>query len=327
MTRDTTTEGLPEAVRVLLDEARECGGESRWGDALAKNLEALGIAEAANDRLGCAVAHRYVGLSYYRLDTAEHLERSAEHLRKARDIAASLGDNALALKIDNHLGATLRQVGRYDEADKVFRDALRATEARPELIEVRARLLGNLGAMLDELDQREQAADCYARYEEIVVSARDEERIANARGLVGRAALKRGDFDEAEWRFDEEARLSRSLRLAAREVEAALHHGRLAHARWREAPPDLRAERATEAHAHFARAIELNREAREAQTKMTTRLDLAYGEFLLDGGQLVESYAHFRDAKSGAVRMGIEVLASKADHGLAVTCRKAGLHG
>jgi len=151
----------PSGIEALLAKGKGAYLAKGYGEALAADRQALALAQESGDRQAQAVCHRFVGLSLYRLGAVADLTASETHLREA--IALALNDTRLRLIVSNHLGATLRDLGRHDEAYDLFRGAIRVATGA-EIEDVRGRLLGNLGALLDELKQRASDDDCYARY-------------------------------------------------------------------------------------------------------------------------------------------------------------------
>ncbi len=201
----------------LLAEAKKYAQNRKYTQALDLNLEVERHAPPGSRHHIFAL--RFVGVCNYRLGRYAHSEKA---LRSAREFAEKAGEEALSLLIANHLGATLRRMGRPDEALTLFLQALRqATEKRH--LEPRARLLGSLGALYDEAGQRALADDAYARYEEIWQFLDDKRRLANARGLMSRAELLRNRPEEAAWRVDEEERLADEIDDATRRQAAGRH--------------------------------------------------------------------------------------------------------
>src|SRR5205823_5609546 len=124
------------------------------------------------------------------------------------------------LLVQNHLGATLRSLGRLEEAHVVFTAAIK--KAGSTWLRARGRLLGNLGALLDEFGQRAHADDSYARYDELMSAFNDPHRIANARGLVGRSAELRGDYELAARYYKDEFEYAKKVGDKARQIAALM---------------------------------------------------------------------------------------------------------
>lgn len=318
---------LPPQVQEHLAKGREAFRRQAFAVALEHDEEALVIARETEDRHAQAVCHRFVGLCHYRLASADSLARSEEHFREAIKLCVALSETRLRLIVSNHFGATLRDLGRHDEAFDLFREALREAVG-PDLVEVRARLLGNLGALLDELQQRASADDCYARYEELLERSDDTRRLANARGLAGRAALLRGDLDEAEWRFEDELQRGRSCGDERRSCAALRDHAHLAMVRVeraREAAPETVDTLTRGAESAFEAALLAARES--ADLKDQIRIGTKHVEFLRSRGRIAEAHVALTAVRVLSDKLDHPVLRPKVDQLSARVCADAGLHG
>lgn len=318
---------LQSDIEALLAKGKGAYLAKGYREALAADRAALALAQESGDQQAQAVCHRFVGLSLYRLGAVADLTASETHLREAIALAMASNDTRLRLIVSNHLGATLRDLGRHDEAYDLFRAALRdATGAG--LADVRARLLGNLGALLDELKQRASADDCYARYEELLEGTDDLRRLANARGLAGRAALLRGELNEAEWRFKEELRRGEECADARRRSSALRHLAHLATERLTREPaaePKVAEELTLRAETAIAAATVAAAEGGDAKDQI--RIVLRRVEFLRGRGRFVEAHRVLAEARSSAEALDHPVLTPKVDHATARVCADAGLHG
>ncbi|MCB9797804.1 MAG: tetratricopeptide repeat protein [Alphaproteobacteria bacterium] len=190
--------------------ARDLYKEGNFEESLKENER---IAEAGDPQ-----GLRFQGLCLYRMD------RYAESEAKLREALAKVSE-CLKPYVLNHLGATVRRLGRFREAEQIFRDGL---ELASKDLEARARLLGNLGALYDELERPELAIDHYARFEELARIGGHPDRLANALGLVARRAARYGDFERAQSKGEEELRLARENGLRSVESSALRHLGDVA---------------------------------------------------------------------------------------------------
>jgi tetratricopeptide (TPR) repeat protein len=189
----------------LLGQARAAYLDARYGQALALNEKAI----HAGELLG----HRYVGVCLYRLN---QLKRSEQALRRAQTKLPPEQQPYLC----NHLGATLRSLGKLDEAERVLLDGLKAAE-EVAFADARGRLHGSIGALYDELGLTHRAVEHYARFEELMRLHGSKLKLANAVGLVARQAIRHGDLDRAEELGKEELKIGleynkRSLIISAR---------------------------------------------------------------------------------------------------------------
>lgn len=293
-------------------EARRAYLEADFEKALQFDKKLLAWAAERGHGMGKILGHRFVGLCLYR---KESLEESERHLRAALALAESTGVLPQAFLCANHLGATLRRQGRLYEAYQTFRDYLERTTL-PTYAHERARLYGNLGAILDVLGQRAAADDCYARMEELCELLGNPDRLANARGLAARAAYYRNDRTTALRKYEEERSLAVQSKNTARHIAATIHMAML-HAK----------------QGQFDKATALCEEAlcKAEELQHPGRLIDAWecrGEVNRRQGKLATAYASLHAA--------LQRLACISDHaekranifkGLALLCRSAGLHG
>lgn len=304
---------IPEEVLQALARGRSAYLHGEYRLAEAANRDALARAERLGSAEGAARAWRYLGLCAYRRGDSTG---SARLLEAALVAAEALGWESEVLLIHNHLGATYRKLGRLDDADRVFRDALRRADPRRHLV-ARARLLGNFGAFLDELGDERAAAEYYARYEELLSLMDDPGRLANAHGLVSRAARMRGDLPTAEAKAREELRLGVTCGQPTREGRGWMH--------------------LAQALAAAGRADEAERAFGEAEHRLSTGGDrrtpieiaVAIGRFFLDTNRIHEAHAQVGRAAAALAaldpsehehRARVSELAAKV-------ASAAGLHG
>ncbi len=283
---------LPEAVVAALAAARAAYAQREFAVASVRNEEARRIARELGSRLGEIRATRYLGLCGYRRGM---LVESEALLREARAGAVALGWAEEELLVCNHLGATLRKLGRLDDADAVFRWALACADSGTDL-SARARLTMNYGAFLDDLGDRDAADDKYAEAERLLERLDAPGRLANARGLVSRAARLRGDARTALEKAESERLLGRQAGEALRESRGWLHIA--------QAKALLNDDRgAEEAFLNAEEAL-----AGKADVRSPIELAVARGEFFLARRRLVEA-----DARVVAALDALEAL-SKGEH-------------
>lgn len=308
-----SSERVSANVAVILERGREAYVAGRFDEAMSANEDAHQRANAGNDPRGSARALRFMGLCAYRLGDGE---RSRELLTRAHEAARRLGWTSESLLVANHLGATLRRLGRLDEADAVFKGAL-AQATGVEFVIERARLLGNYGAFHDDLGDARAAGEYYARYEELVELVGDQGRLANARGLTSRSAWLRGDFALALAKAHDEVQLGRSTGQPVREARG---HGHVARAL-------ASLGREDEARAAFERALVMLAERGDARE--VARAAVSRGEFELGAGRI-----HDADVFATRARESIETLGGR-EHEVrarvealaARVASAAGLHG
>lgn len=297
---------LPPDLATHLDAARNAYRDATHEEALNHNIALLGAAEQVGHRLGQILGHRFIGLCQYRLD---RLEDSEQSFNRALQLAEDAGETEQALLIHNHLAATLVGLGRLDHAHQLLRDALERA-ALPEHLHAHARLLGNMGALFDELGQRERADECYAKFEVLHELLGNPHRLANARGLAARSAELRGDFEVAEQKYRQEFELAERSGDPLRQIAAIMHRGRMAQ----------HLQRFDEAEEHFRRAVTMAHE-RPYERRLVLAC-ISYAGFLRERGDWVGAHALLKDAESHYSRPEQRAL---VHHGLALLLREARL--
>lgn len=253
---------------------------------------------------------RFMGLCFHRLG---ELNEAIECFERAITLAQPFGDDGLelVLLIKNHLANTLRPYGKLEEAHALLRDSLKLATL-PRYLHAHGRLIGSLGALLDQLGQRSASDDCYARFEVLSRLRKNKHRLANAVSLAARAAELRRDFTAAEEKYDEEARLADDLKDPPRMTSAILHSAWMA---WRRGDQDGAEQGFQRALRHLG---ELDGAKRQADA-----LEL-YAKFRHAQDDLIGARQHFLRACDGT--RDLERLAN-VDHGLARVCQDAGLYG
>ncbi len=317
-------ENLPERVTLAFGRAKERYRQGDFSGAEAHDRVVLAYGEETGDTLCRVQGHRYVGLCLYRQN---RFEDSRVQLNQALELAVDKGLTLHAAFVCNHLGATERQLGRIERALGVFGEGLNIARVNKHL-EARARLLGNLGALYDSIGQRSRSDDCYARYEELLELLDDPERLANARGLAGRAAMLRGDLDGAWWRFRDQAELAERYDLPKRRMGALYHQGQERAARAtleRHAGRDVTALE-NEARRAFDEAIE-QAVRMERWVRLPTFLR-ARAAFHRQSGRWLLAYRDLVQAVQVIDRLEDQpARKAKAYRDLALLCQDLGLHG
>ena len=301
---------LPASLRALYDRARDAYLTGDHKGALEFDKELQETARATKSPLGEILGLRFMGLCFYRLG---QLDRSAEHFRAALDLAERTNHTTQALLISNHLASTVRRQGKLGEAYRLLTAALERA-ALPEHVHAHARLVGNLGALLDELGQRAHADDCYARFEVLTELLGNPHRLANARGLAARAAERRDDLDIAEKKYRQERQLAVESRDPLRQIAATLHTARLS----------ARRERLDEAEQLFREALVQT----ESCTYEKRRIDALefYADFLHNKRRDLPR-AFFYLGKAAELAQSEPEKKALVAYRTALVCRDAGLLG
>lgn len=301
---------LPEEQVPGFVAARDAYLRSAFDEALGRNQQLLAWAEEQAHQQGRILGNRFVGLCALRLD---RLQMASEHLRRALDLAEASSCEAQVLLCRMHLGETLRRDGQMLAAYELFCTAL-AQAKLPAFLQERARLYGHYGSLLDQLGQRSAAAEVHGRMEELCELIGNPNRLANARGLVGRAAEFRGEREVAQHKYEDECRLAEQSGNEARLLTGKLHLA-LLYAR--------KGERFVEAEKLCDEAFELARGHRRRQSEVwTCRAKICHLQ-----GRLAASYTATQQA-TGLLDLDRHRLQhANHEHRLAELCRSCGLHG
>jgi tetratricopeptide (TPR) repeat protein len=230
---------IPEQAENFM-AARDLYLQGAFPAAQLKNESLLAWAEAQRSFIGQILGHRFVGLCQARLASYED---AVAHLRHALALAADCGCRVQVLLCSMQLGSTLRRQGELLPAYELFRDSLEQATL-PDYIHERARLYGYMGSLLEQLGQRGAAFDAYSRMEELCELLGNANRLANARGMVARAAEFRGDLDLAQRKYEDECRLAEESGNIARLISGKLHLASLLAKRGRTADAQANGRRA-----------------------------------------------------------------------------------
>ncbi|MDC3952699.1 tetratricopeptide repeat protein [Polyangium jinanense] len=318
---------LPEELESLRQEAKEHAREGDFARAREKNLALRDRSRALGSALGEVLGLRFVGLCEYRMGWYEASERS---LQEALALARARACRSQVLLISNHLGATVRRLGRLADAHDLFKESLANTQL-PADLDARARLLGNLGALLDVIGDLRAADDCYARYEELVeliVGSGDSDdlaRLANARALSARAASRRGDLDTAKAKHDDEHRLAHSCGDAIKKLGATLHQGKIERDLGQRAVGEVRARHFEAAHRWFAEA--LSEAERLGQSHRSGDASYHWGRLFEAEGRWAEAHGRLVQALKLSQSDGHTYLQAEVCHALTRLCQQCSLHG
>jgi len=325
----TSSIDLPPHLEEMRRTAKQLARDSRYDKALEYNVQLAEKSRAQKHALGEVIGLRFAGVCEYR---RERYVESEGFLVQARERACAGDFHQQQLHIANHLGATLRRLGRFDEA----RDTLFAglDEVRlPKDLEAKARLLGNLGALYDEIGNERGADDCYARYEELIAllvysgDTDDGARLANARALAARAALRRGDLEAAKRKHDDEFQLAHTSQDQLRIRNAILHRAKI------HLELGLRAQRETQdPSVDFNVAITEFRLAQKLFEKEKHQSRIAdiwhhRGRLYEAMGQWAEAYGAFTKAWSIACEKKYLYRQAESSLALARFCQLWALHG
>lgn len=310
---DALTQPLAREYHDIYTEAKAVyarGSKRDFAASLALNRQLFEQATRDGHALWQIFGVRFMGLCHHRL---AELKEAIGCFERAIALAEPFGEDAqeLVLLIKNHLANTLRPYGKLEEAHALLQDSLKQAKL-PRFLHAHGRLVGSLGALLDQLGQRSASDDCYARFEVLSRLRGNKHRLANAVSLAARAAELRKDFAVAEEKYSEEARLADDLKDPPRMTSAILHSAWMAWQRGDQGAAELR----------FQDALR-HLDEMDAAKRQADALEL-YARFRHAQDDLIGARRHFLRAGDGT--RDLERLAN-VDHGLARVCQDAGLYG
>jgi tetratricopeptide (TPR) repeat protein len=299
---------LSPALRQRYDGARALYIAAKHRESLALNQELRDQSRAESCTFGQILGLRFMGLCCYRLG---ELPESEGYFRQAIALANEGGEIEQVFLIENHLAATIRSAGRLDDAHHLLEEGLKRAKL-PQYLHAHARFMGNLGALYDELGQRERADDCYARFEVLAEVLGNKDRLANARGLAARAAELRGDLELAEEKYGQERALALEVNTPLRIISATIHGARMA----------ARRESFEEADKQFREALTLTADVPSDKRRVDALA--AYGDFLRTRRDLIGAHRHLKEAEKLCRE---PEKSANVKHSLALVCREARLFG
>jgi tetratricopeptide (TPR) repeat protein len=302
---------LPSELQALYEGAKATYNLPNYRESLHINEQLHERSISLESTLGEILGQRFMGLCHYRLG---ELEASRTHFEAALERAKVVGAVEQQLLLRNHLAATMTGLGLLEIAHEHLKDglALAPVDQHPH---AHARLLGNMGALLDELGQRAAADDCYARFEVLARLLGNKHRLANAVGLAARAAELRGDLATAEEKYSEEAKLAEEVKDPVRAIAATVHQAQLAAGR---NDPETAEQGFKAALAAAERHVPNGKRHIDALE--------AYANFLRarTPPNLPEAHRLLRDALAKSSQREKQ---ANVNHSLALVCRDAGLYG
>jgi tetratricopeptide (TPR) repeat protein/transcriptional regulator with XRE-family HTH domain len=269
----------------------------------------LTAAEAADDPLGMAAAHRNLGMAYHGLS---EYTRSAEHFELAITLARRAGWLEGAASAHNTLAAVNSDLGRLEQTAAHLTEALALNRAAGSL-DGQAIALANLGDTDRELGRLEEAADYVSQaltlYQELGESGQ-----TTALDTLGEIYRDLGRLDEAR------TCATQALTLA---VKLGSHYDE-AYDRQILATIDRDAGRYAEALEGAEAALALSRDLGEPRFEAVIRTTL--GSVLAAVGRTGEAVEEHRTALDLARRVQASYPETEALIGLAVAGRLTGDH-
>ena len=178
------------AVRHLEQAGARANALAAVDEALRYHERALTLATAADDRARIGEAGGIAALR------AGQFTRSLELLAPARELAAARGDLGAVARIASFEGESLINLGRFDEAATLMRDAYAGDDDAPNVDQARlAAALAMFAANAGDVDGLEQWADRAAAAAE---ATGDWEVLGRALSLLGVRRVGRGRPVEGE---------------------------------------------------------------------------------------------------------------------------------
>lgn len=291
--------GLP-AVRNLLTHGR-------WEEAgrlleQLQNLETCGEAEN----------HQIVELALQLAEARGHWEYA---LQLARQLEACDIDSIPKVAIKRRIADYLNRLGRSDEAEKRFQQALDELEASPDKKE-RARVLLGLGESAYRRGDHHSAVQWLGKARELICDdpekgSSDASLRLQCDTLGGKVALFAGRLEEARQLFEKCATLARHRGDGAEESRAEANLGVVA----------LQQGRFADASQRLGRALE-GTELPGGVSRVRCHLNL--GIVHQRRGEFVEALDFYRQALREAMRSGDHVAYGVASHNLATLYQDMG---
>ncbi|MFB0561148.1 MAG: tetratricopeptide repeat protein [Candidatus Lokiarchaeia archaeon] len=224
-------------LKVILDLSRKNGdretegdclmaiGRLMWSreletDALKFYSEAARIREELRDTSGLYLAHFHISKVLWLMG---NLEEALKHSKLAYEYIQNLEMDG-GLEILVRMGDILFDMGRYEEAYKEYREALRISENLGET-KTKSICLWGVGATLKRMGRLEEALESYFEAAEIKHDLDD--RVGELLCLIeaGKILLRLGNTEEALKQFNEALRISRQDEDQLREAIALFHLG------------------------------------------------------------------------------------------------------
>ncbi|NQV17697.1 MAG: tetratricopeptide repeat protein [Armatimonadetes bacterium] len=183
------------------------------------------IAEFVEERFG--KNKEYFAFLANHFEKAEMKDKTIEYLEKAGDHAKENYDNEQAielydkllgqqitteLKIDTLLkkGEILRLIGKWKDAIKIFRNALKLSQELGDKKKF-SNVVGNMGSVYLKQSNYSKAMECYEEKLKISKELGDELGIARVFGSKGRIYWSKGDYFRAKECFEKQLKISEEL--------------------------------------------------------------------------------------------------------------------
>ncbi len=171
-----------------------CARMGRYEEAQAFNAQQRGLAERSSDLRQMVEAHANLGtMHYFRGEYAA----ANESLTRAVQIAESLGLTTDVALIRNNLGFILLQLGRVDEAEAMFRQAIETHRRYGAIVSLIGPYNG-IGHVLREQKRYDEARRQFRRALTLAHEAEDFVNIGVAYMNLGHCAALQGRFSEAQ---------------------------------------------------------------------------------------------------------------------------------
>ncbi|RSD09203.1 AfsR/SARP family transcriptional regulator [Amycolatopsis eburnea] len=162
-------------------------------EAIALHTRALAAAQSLGDPRAEADARRMLGSTLIRLGL---VEKSVEHLERARDGYRALGERVMEARVLNNLGIVHWHRGEVAAARDTFRAALDVVEA-DDAGNPRAGVLNNLARMQVILGRCDEALALFAEAADLATASGDWSALASARAGVAEATAAAGRYERA----------------------------------------------------------------------------------------------------------------------------------
>lgn len=194
--------------------------------------KALPLAERMEDTLACAQVHGNLAIAYYQLND---FKRSITELSTSRKYYESLNDSAALVQTDFHLATLYGEVGKTDEARRLYHSVIPKLEAYG-MYDVLLVAYKNYGILFERDFVNYDSAQYFFNKALAVteledISRRERQTMANSKADVlvelGNVAVGQSDLEQAMAYFDEALQLAKTNNYHFGQMQAMLGLGQL----------------------------------------------------------------------------------------------------
>lgn len=202
----------PKLVRALVAEADRLRDGGKFAEALALYERARGVAEAAGDQAGLALALDRAGNVNFRQD---NYDKAWEYHERALALREQAGDKAAMAETLHNMGMVREWEEKPEDAMELYRRARGLGEEAADKAATGA-ILSSIGRLLRSQGKYDLAEEHLRRGLSLREEAGDKDGIANSFNSLGGLAYYLRDFSKAKEYFDRSLALFEELGMAPR---------------------------------------------------------------------------------------------------------------